>query len=222
MLALVATPAAILGVALAGWSNRQLARFWPWNSRFESLPRSFGARSACLGALPRGVWAEPDDARAARASEAGCRAGRRRAAVSCRCGSYLRSAGAEQWPWWEVRPETRFRRGDGPAAAPTDPAPTTTHPLMHRFSGPISALSPRRSGRVCPNPPLWRSSAPSPTRRARDRTNDASRRQPPPPQRRFPSRSPTRATTQRQPIPVRTAPGKTMRRACDELGIRPR
>ena len=24
----------------AGWSNRQLARFWPWNSRFESLPRS--------------------------------------------------------------------------------------------------------------------------------------------------------------------------------------
>ena len=25
----------------AGWSNRQLARFWPWNSRFESLPGSF-------------------------------------------------------------------------------------------------------------------------------------------------------------------------------------
>jgi hypothetical protein len=31
----------------AGWSNRQLARFWPWNSRFESLPRSL---LACLPA----------------------------------------------------------------------------------------------------------------------------------------------------------------------------
>jgi hypothetical protein len=31
---------AILANCLAGWSNRQLARFWPWNSRFESLPGS--------------------------------------------------------------------------------------------------------------------------------------------------------------------------------------
>ena len=31
---------AILAHCLAGWSNRQLARFWPWNSRFESLPGS--------------------------------------------------------------------------------------------------------------------------------------------------------------------------------------
>jgi hypothetical protein len=41
ILAAVGRPA---GAADAGWSNRQLARFWPWNSRFESLPRSVRVR----------------------------------------------------------------------------------------------------------------------------------------------------------------------------------
>ncbi|MEY2441952.1 MAG: hypothetical protein QOJ46_1378 [bacterium] len=42
---------AILAHCLAGWSNRQLARFWPWNSRFESLPGSVEA--------PRGPFSQP-------------------------------------------------------------------------------------------------------------------------------------------------------------------
>ena len=42
---------AILAHCLAGWSNRQLARFWPWNSRFESLPGSMEAPMRLVAAL---------------------------------------------------------------------------------------------------------------------------------------------------------------------------
>src|SRR5579884_2786377 len=39
----------------AGWSNWQLARFWPWNSRFESLPGSYEGLTSGNPALSRPV-----------------------------------------------------------------------------------------------------------------------------------------------------------------------
>jgi hypothetical protein len=53
----------VVNRSTAGWSNRQLARFWPWNSRFESLPRSL-AGGCCPRVLavraPRIRWAQID------------------------------------------------------------------------------------------------------------------------------------------------------------------
>ena len=42
-------PSAIVSEPLPGWSNWQLARFWPWNSRFESLPRSSARAGSVRG-----------------------------------------------------------------------------------------------------------------------------------------------------------------------------
>ena len=78
----------------AGWSNRQLARFWPWNSRFESLPRS----------LPGGC------AERVRASRD--RSRDRRAARSARRGrSRPRSDAARARDRPSVRPTAPPRRG---------------------------------------------------------------------------------------------------------------